>query len=213
MNKKSFKPGAVLSPLPVIMATVGDIDGESNIITIGWTGIVNTNPPMTYIAVRPERYSYNILCEGKEFVINMVSQDLAFAADYCGVKSGKDVDKWKEMKLTKEPCQKVKCPQIAQAPMTLECKVVQVIENPSHHMFMAEIVNMNVREDLLDEKGRICLDRADLVAYNHGEYFAIAKKPFGRFGYSVMKKKTKKRINKENRDRYRKKSKPGKKKR
>lgn len=204
MSKKTFKPGAILSPLPVVMASVGDINGESNIITIAWTGIVNTNPPMTYIAVKPERYSHHIVKENKEFVINFVDQDLAFAADFCGVKSGKNIDKWKEMKLTKERCEKVKCPQIAEAPASLECKVVKVVENPSHHMFMAEIVNMNVREDLVDENGRIRLDQAGLVAYNHGEYFGIAKKAMGRFGYSVMKKKTKKRINRENRNKYRK---------
>lgn len=195
MSKKSFKPGAMLSPLPVIMASVGDIDGENNIITIAWTGIVNTNPPMTYISVKPERYSHHMIEENMEFVINLVDRKLAFAADYCGVKSGKDIDKWKEMNLSKETCKIVKCPQIKESPASIECVVKQVVKLPSHHMFMAEIVNINIDEKIVDENGRICLDEAGLVCYNHGEYFKIAKEPFGKFGFSVMKPKTKKRIN------------------
>lgn len=195
MSKKSFKPGAMLSPLPVIMASVGDINGENNIITIAWTGIVNTNPPMTYISVKPERYSHHMIEENMEFVINLVDRKLAFAADYCGVKSGKDIDKWKEMNLSKEPCKIVKCPQIKGSPASIECVVKQVVKLPSHHMFMAEIVNINIDEKIVDENGRICLDEAGLVCYNHGEYFKIAKEPFGKFGFSVMKPKTKKRIN------------------
>lgn len=197
MDKKSFKPGAMLNPVPVVMASVGDIEKESNIITIAWTGIINSEPPMTYISVKPQRYSHHLVKEGMEFVINLVSRDLAFAADYCGVKSGADVDKWAEMKLTKEPCAKVKCPQIAEAPVSLECKVVKIEEMPSHHMFIAEIVNVNVKEDFVNEKGRICLDEANLICYNHGEYFGVSKHAFGRFGFSVMKPKTKKRINRE----------------
>lgn len=195
MSKKSFKPGAMLSPLPVIMASVGDIDGENNIITIAWTGIVNTNPPMTYISVKPERYSHHMIEENMEFVINLVDRKLAFAADYCGVKSGKDIDKWKEMNISKETCKIVKCPQIKESPASIECVVKQVVKLPSHHMFMAEIVNINIDEKIVDENGRICLDEAGLVCYNHGEYFKIAKEPFGKFGFSVMKPKTKKRIN------------------
>ena len=197
MSKKNFKPGAMLSPLPVIMASVGDIDGENNIITIAWTGIINTNPPMTYISVKPERYSYHMIEENMEFVINLVDRKLAFAADYCGVKSGKNIDKWKEMKLTKKPCSVVKCPQIKESPASIECVVKQVVKLPSHHMFMAEIVNINIDEKIVDENGRICLDEAGLVCYNHGEYFKIAKESFGKFGFSVMKPKTRKRINRE----------------
>lgn len=197
MSKKIFKPGAMLSPLPVIMASVGDIDGENNIITIAWTGIINTNPPMTYISVKPERYSYHMIEENMEFVINLVDRKLAFAADYCGVKSGKNIDKWKEMKLTKKPCSVVKCPQIKESPASIECVVKQVVKLPSHHMFMAEIVNINIDEKIVDENGRICLDEAGLVCYNHGEYFKIAKESFGKFGFSVMKPKTRKRINRE----------------
>ena len=197
MSKKIFKPGAMLSPLPVIMASVGDIDGENNIITIAWTGIINTNPPMTYISVKPERYSYHMIEENMEFVINLVDRKLAFAADYCSVKSGKNIDKWKEMNLTKEPCSVVKCPQIKESPASIECVVKQVVKLPSHHMFMAEIVNINIDEKIVDENGRICLDEAGLVCYNHGEYFKIAKESFGKFGFSVMKPKTRKRINRE----------------
>lgn len=197
MSKKSFKPGAMLSPLPVIMASVGDINSENNIITIAWTGIINTNPPMTYISVKPERYSYHMIKENMEFVINLVDRKLAFAADYCGVKSGSNIDKWKEMNLNREACEIVKCPQIKEAPVSIECKVKKIEELPSHHMFMAEIVNINVDEKFIDENGRICLDEVGLVCYNHGEYFKIAKEGFGRFGFSVMKPKTRKRINKE----------------
>lgn len=197
MSKKSFKPGAMLSPLPVIMASVGDMDGENNIITIAWTGIINTNPPMTYISVKPERYSHHMIEENMEFVINLVDRKLAFAADFCGVKSGKDMDKWKEMNLTRESCQIVKCPQIKESPTSIECVVKEVIKLPSHHMFMAEIVNINIDEKIVDENGRICLDEAGLVCYNHGEYFKIAKESFGKFGFSVMKPKTRKRINRE----------------
>ena len=197
MSKKIFKPGAMLSPLPVIMASVGDIDGENNIITIAWTGIINTNPPMTYISVKPERYSYHMIEENMEFVINLVDRKLAFAADYCGVKSGKNIDKWKEMNLTKEPCSVVKCPQIKESPASIECVVKQVVKLPSHHMFMAEIVKVHADEKLFDENGRLCLEKAGLISYSHGEYFGLKKNPIGKFGFSVMKAKTRKRINRE----------------
>lgn len=204
MSKVSFKPGALLNPLPVIMATVGELNGESNIITIAWTGIINSNPPMTYISVKPERYSYDMLIREKNFCINLVTKELAFAADYCGVKSGENTDKWSDMKLEKAPSKIIKSPNIKQSPLSLECEVKDIIKYPSHHMFVAEIVNVNVSEDIVDEKGRICLDEAGLVTYSHGEYFGISQKAIGRFGFSVMKPKTRKRMNRVKREKYRK---------
>ena len=197
MSKKSFGAGTLLSPVPVVMATTGDMDGDSNIITIAWTGIVNSQPPMTYISVRPERHSYKMLEECGEFVINLVTKDLAKATDFCGVKSGKDMDKWKEAGLTKEKCTYVKCPQIKESPFSLECKVVEKKELGSHHMFLAEIVGINADEKIVDENNRICLDEAGLICYAHGQYFEVAKESLGRFGFSVMKEKTKKRLEKE----------------
>ena len=195
-NKKTFKPGAVLSPVPAVMVSCGD-EKEKNIITIAWTGIINSEPPMTYISVRKSRHSHDIISKNGEFVINLVSEELTFAADYCGVKSGRDTDKFKEMKLTAIPGERVDCPMIAEAPVNLECKVKEVHEYPSHDMFVAEIVNMHVNEDLVDEKGKIDFAASGLVAYIHGEYYGMKKAPIGRFGYSVMKPKTKKRINKQ----------------
>lgn len=195
-NKKTFKPGAVLSPVPAVMVSCGD-QKEKNIITIAWTGIINSEPPMTYISVRKSRHSHDIISKSGEFVINLVSEELNFAADYCGVKSGRDTDKFKEMKLTAIPGEMVDCPMIAEAPVNLECKVKEVHEYPSHDMFVAEIVNMHVNGDLVDEKGKIDFAAAGLVAYVHGEYYGMKKAPIGRFGYSVMKPKTKKRINKQ----------------
>lgn len=196
MEKISLKPGTLLCPTPAVMVTCGQGD-EKNIITIGWTGIINTQPPMTYISVRKSRHSHEIISKEKEFVINLTTEALAFATDYCGVKSGRDIDKFKEMKLTPIPAEIVSCPMIGEAPVSLECKVVEVKELPSHDMFMAEIVKIHVDKSVMDEDGRIALDKAGMLAYVHGEYFGIKKAPIGRFGFSVMKKKTKKRINRE----------------
>ena len=193
MSKLNFKPGTMLNPVPAVMVSCGQGD-ESNIITVAWTGIVNSEPPMTYVSVRKERHSHHLIKESGEFVINLVTEELAFATDYCGVRSGKDVDKFKEMKLTPAKGEKVGCPVIKESPVNLECRVREIHEYGSHDMFVADIVNVQVNEELLDEKGRIRLDLAGLVAYNHGEYFGLKKNPLGKFGYSVMKAKTKKRI-------------------
>ncbi len=195
-KKKTFKPGALLSPVPAVMVSCGNGE-EKNIITIAWTGIVNSEPPMTYISVRKSRHSHKMIKESGEFVINLVNEPLTFAADYCGVKSGRDVDKFKEMKLTAISGESTGCPMIAEAPVNLECKVRDIYEYPSHDMFVAEIVNMHVSREFVDEKGKIDFAGAKLVAYVHGEYFGIKKTPLGRFGYSVMKPKTRKRINKQ----------------
>ena len=194
MEKISLKPGTLLCPTPAVMVTCGQGE-EQNIITIGWTGIINTQPPITYVSVRKSRHSHAIISKEKEFVINLTTEALAFATDYCGVKSGKDIDKFKEMKLTPVPAEIVSCPMIGESPVNLECKVIEAKEYPTHDMFIAEIVKIHVDKSVMDEDGRIALDKAGMLAYVHGEYFGIKKAPIGRFGFSVMKKKTKKRIN------------------
>lgn len=202
MNRKSFKPGAMLNPVPVVMVSCGTAE-TSNIITIGWTGIVNSNPPMTYVSVRKERYSHSILTEHREFTINLCTRQLAFATDYCGVKSGREVDKFAAQGLTKIVGEKVSCPSIGESPVNLECKVREIHSYGSHDMFIAEIVNVRVDEQQIDEAGRIRLDQSGLICYNHGEYFALEKKSLGRFGHSVMKPKTRKRLDAEQRKKRR----------
>ena len=196
MAKRSLKPGTLLCPVPAVMVTCGSGD-EKNIITIAWTGIVNSNPPMTYVSVRKSRHSHHLIEESGEFVINATTEELAFATDYCGVKSGRDVDKFKEMKLTPIPAEKVSCPMIEESPMNLECKVVEVHRYPSHDMFVGEIVAMHVDEAIFDENGKMPVESIGLLAYAHGHYLGVKRKPIGRFGYSVMKAKTKKRLNRE----------------
>ena len=195
MGKRSFKGGAMLNPVPAVMVSCGS--RKPNIITIAWTGIVNSNLPMTYISVRKERYSHNIIENTGEFVINLCSEELAFATDFCGVRSGRDTDKFKEMKLTPERAEIVRCPMIKESPVNIECRVREIIELGSHDMFIADILKVHVDEQYIDRSGRIRLDQASLVAYNHGEYFGLKRQPIGKFGFSVMKPKTRKRINRE----------------
>lgn len=199
MEKVTFKPGTMLNPVPVVMVSCGSQPSEQNIITIAWTGIINSEPPMTYISVRKSRHSHALIKSSKEFVINLCTEDLAFATDYCGVKSGRDVNKFKEQKLTAIPAEVVSCPMIEEAPVNLECKVTQIIELPSHDMFLAEIVKVHADKKIINQSGKILLEDAQLICYNHGEYFGIKRKPLGKFGYSIMKAKTKKRINREKR--------------
>lgn len=198
MEKISFKPGTMLNPVPVVMVSCGS-EKEKNIITVAWTGIVNSDPPMTYVSIRKERHSHRIIEETGEFVINLCTEDLVFQVDYCGVRSGRDVDKFKEQKLTAAAGEKVSCPIIAQSPVNLECQVKEIHEYGSHDMFVAEIVNVRADKALLDEKGRLRLDKAGLVSYNHGEYFGLKRQPLGKFGYSVMKPKTRRRLEGEKR--------------
>lgn len=188
MSKQIWKPSTLLAPIPPVMVTCGDINSTSNIITIAWTGIVNTIPPMTYISVRRERYSYNIIKDSGEFVINLTTADLARATDFCGVRSGTAIDKFSEMKLTKEQASIVKCPCIKESPINIECRVKQVIELGSHDMFLSEILAVSVDENIIDNTGRLCIDKASLLAFAHGEYFELGK-CIGSFGYSVKKKK------------------------
>ena len=158
-----------------------------NIITIAWTGTCCTNPPMVYISVRPERYSYKIIEETKEFVINLTTKDLAYATDFCGVKSGKDVNKFKKLNLTPMPSRFVKCPSIMECPVSIECKVREIIKLGSHDMFIADVLGVTVSKEYLDEKGKFNLNKADLITYSHGESYTLGDY-IGKFGYSVKKK-------------------------
>ncbi len=191
MNKITWPGGTLLAPVPPVLVTSGTMEAP-NVFTVGWTGIINTQPPQTYISIRPSRLSFDLIKERGEFTINLTTVDLVKATDYCGVKSGRDINKFKEMNLTPTVSSQVKCPQLLESPLTLECKVFDIIPLGSHHMFLADIVAVNARENLIDKSGRLRLDKAKLLAYAHGEYFELGKS-LGRFGYSVMKKKTKKK--------------------
>jgi len=187
MGKIEWKPGNMLYPLPVVMVSVADENGKKNIVTIAWTGTLCTNPPMVYISVRPERYSYDIIKKTGEFVINLTTEDLAYATDYCGVKSGKDVDKFQEMKLTPVTGSVVKAPLISESPVNIECKVTEIKELGSHDMFMAEVVAVHVDENLIDDNEKFHLSKANPIVYSHGEYYGL-NDLLGTFGYSVKKK-------------------------
>ena len=188
--KKTIKPGTLLMPLPAVMVSCGSIE-KPNIITIAWTGIVNSTPPMTYISVRKSRYSHDLIAESGEFVINLPTESLVRAVDWCGVKSGRDVDKFSAMHLTPSPAAKVGTVLVEESPVNLECKVTQVIPLGSHDLFLAEVVAVDVDERLLDESGKLCLNKANLIVYSHGDYLALGRK-LGSFGYSVRKKPRKK---------------------
>jgi len=196
MAKRTLKPGTMLNPVPAVMVSCGEGD-DANIITIGWTGIINSEPPITYVSVRKSRHSHHLIAESGEYVINLTTEKLVKETDFCGVKSGRDLDKWGEMNLTKVPGEVVKCPMIGESPVNLECKVLEVKEYPTHDMFIGEIVRVHADDSLFDEKGRLCLDQAGLISYSHGEYFGLKREPLGRFGYSIMKPKTRKRYEKE----------------
>ena len=186
--RAQWKPGNMIYPVPAVLVTVADCEGNSNIITIAWTGTICTNPPMAYISVRPERYSYHMLRESGEFVINLATESMAYATDYCGVRSGRNVDKWKETGLTPVPAQTVKAPVIAESPVAIECRVTEVKELGSHHMFLAEVVAVHADERYMDENNRFHLNKARPLVYSHGEYLGTGKK-LGTFGYSVKKRK------------------------
>ena len=188
MSKVKWKGSALLAPVPPALVTCGTME-KPNVLTIAWTGIINTNPPKTYISVRPERFSYGMIDSLGEFVINLTTKDMVRAVDFCGVKSGKDIDKFKKTNLNIQKCEFVSCPQIEQSPLSLECKVFDKIELGTHHMFLADIVGVNVDESLLDKNGRLCIEKARIIAYAHGDYFELGKN-LGDFGFSVRKKKT-----------------------
>ncbi|MBQ0017925.1 MAG: flavin reductase family protein [Clostridiales bacterium] len=194
--KINSKPGPLMAPLPTVMVSCGDMK-DSNIITIAWTGIINSGPPMTYVSVQRTRHSYEIIRNSGEFVINVTTEELVKAMDYCGVKSGRDVDKFKELKLHKEKADEVACPLIAESPVNLECKVRDIKEMGTHVMFMAEIVAVHIDDKFVDDKGAYDFGNMKLVAFNHGKYYRIDSKPLGFFGYSIMKPKTAKRKRRE----------------
>lgn len=186
--KETWKPGNMLYPLPAVMVSVTDGQGNDNIITVAWTGTICTNPPMVYISVRPSRYSYEMLKKTGEFVINLTTEELAFATDYCGVRSGRDVDKFKEAHLTKEPAQFVKAPMIKESPVSIECRVTEVKELGSHHMFLAEVLAVHAQQEYIDKNNKFQLNKAKPIVYSNGEYLGTGKS-LGTFGYSVKKRK------------------------
>ena len=188
MAKTNFDPGTMLNPVPVVMVSCGEGD-EANIITIAWAGTVCSNPPMLSISVMKKRHSHHIIEETGEFVVNLVNEDLVKACDYCGVTSGSKVNKWKDTGLTKGKADFVSCPTIEESPVNLECKVREMKTLGSHDIFIAEIVNVKVDDSLIDDKGKIWMEDAGFVAYNHGKYQPL-KEPVGFFGFSVMKEKT-----------------------
>lgn len=185
MSKVTWKPAALMAPVPPALVSCGTVE-QPNCLTVAWTGIVNTNPPMTYISVRPTRYSHHLIQESGEFVINLTTKDLLRTADWCGARSGAKYDKFKEKGLTAEPATVISAPMIAQSPVSLECKVRSVTPLGTHDMFLADIVAVNVDEKYIDETGKLRLEQCGLVAYAHGSYYAIGKK-MGYFGYSVKK--------------------------
>lgn len=187
-EKISWKAGNMLYPLPAVMVSLTDKEGRSNIITLAWAGTICTNPPMLSVSIRPERYSYDIIKETGEFVVNLTTKALTKATDYCGVKSGRDVDKFKEMRLTKLESEKVKAVSIGESPVNIECKLRQVMELGSHSLFIADVVNVRVDGKYMDDKGRFNLKAADLIAYSHGRYYELGKE-LGSFGYSIKKGK------------------------
>lgn len=187
MAKRKMPPSTLLAPVPAVMVSCGNEKEGTDIVTIAWTGIINSHPAKTYVSVRPERFSHGIISKNREFVINLVSGDLARATDFCGMKTGAKVDKFKEAKLTPEYVEEVSCPIIAESPMSLVCKVTDIVPLGSHDMFIAEIVAIYADDKLFDETGKLCINRAHLAAYAHGEYYALGKR-IGKFGFSVKKK-------------------------
>ena len=196
MPKIQWKGGTLLGPVPAVLVSCGNGE-ESNVLTVAWTGILNSDPPKTYISVRPERYSHHLIRESGEFVLNLTTSDLVYATDFCGIKSGKNTDKAKETGLHYEPSSVVGCPSLRESPLALECKVTDIVPLGSHDMFVADIKAVCVDETLVDENGKLHLDRAHLLAYSHGEYFALGKK-LGKFGYSCSKTEKKRRRKKKN---------------
>lgn len=187
MSKIIWKPGTFLYPIPAVMVSCGTMD-NSNIITIAWTGIINTNPAMVYISVRPTRYSYNLIKEQGEFAINLTNKNLVYATDWCGVQTGAKFDKFKEMHLTKEKGKFIKCPLIKESPVSVECKVKEIKELGSHNMIIAEVLSINADEKYIDENGAFDISKCDLISYANGKYYSLGRK-LGKFGFSVQKRK------------------------
>ena len=188
MAKQSWKPGNMLYPLPAVLVSTADKKGGTNLFTVAWTGTICSDPPMVSISVRPERYSYSMIVETGEFVINLTTEELTYATDYCGVRSGRDVDKWKEVKLTPVKADKVQAPLVAESPVNLECRVTRRIPLGTHDMFLAEVVAVHADEAYMDKNNKFQLNQSKLMVYSHGEYLGLGKK-LGTFGYSVKKGK------------------------
>ncbi len=187
MGKQSWKPGNMVYPLPAVLVTVRGREGRDNIITVAWTGTVCSDPPLAYISVRKERFSHHMLLESGEFVINLTTEALSKAVDFCGVKSGREIDKFQAMNLHRAKASKVGAPILEESPVNLECRVTQVLELGSHDMFLARVVAVDVDEAYLDAKGKFHLDKASPIVYSHGEYWGLGKK-LGHFGYSVRRR-------------------------
>lgn len=198
--KISSKPGPLLAPVPSVMVSCGSME-EPNIITIAWTGTVNSDPPMTYISVQPRRYSHDIIEKNGEFVINLVPASLAKAMDFCGVRSGRDANKFEALGLTRGKADTVSAPLIEESPVNIECRVKDIIRLPSHDMFMAEITAVHIDDRYVDDKGAYDFGAMDLIAFSHGKYYKLEAEETGFFGYSVMKPKTAKRKAAEKKDR------------
>ena len=188
MAKQTWKAGNMLYPIPAVMVSVTDGAGQDDIITVAWTGTICTNPPMVYISVRPSRFSHHMLMETGEFVINLTTEKLTRATDYCGVRSGRAVDKFKETGLTREKAEFVKAPMIKESPVSIECRVTEVKELGSHHMFLAEVLAVHVQQEYIDKNNKFQLNKAKPIVYSHGEYLGTGKS-LGTFGYSVKKRK------------------------
>lgn len=192
MSKQVWKPTTILNPVPAVMVSCSGKDNKPNIITLAWVGTINSEPPMVSISVRKERYSYDLIKEKGEFAINLVSRKLTRATDFCGIKSGRDTDKFAEMGLTIGKASKIDVPLIEESPVNIECVVKQIVTLGSHDMFIGEIVAVDVDESLLDDSGKLQLDKADLICYSHGEYWSL-EKSLGFFGYSVASEEVLKR--------------------
>lgn len=187
MGKQSWKPGNMLYPVPAVLISCRDKEGKDNVLTVAWAGTICSDPAMLSISVRKERYSYPMIKESGEFVVNLTTKDLTWATDYCGVKSGRDEDKFKTANLTKGEAEKINAPIVMESPVNIECKVKEVLELGTHDMFIAEVVNVQVSDEYMDEKGTFHLENADLLAYSHGRYYSLGEE-LGSFGYSVRKK-------------------------
>ena len=192
MIKRTFKGSAILNPVPAVMITSQNKGGKVNVFTVGWIGTACTRPPMITVAIRPERLSYEYIKETEEFVVNLPSANMTRIVDYCGVASGRKENKIEKLKLQLEPSQKVIVPSLADCPVNIECKLKSITPLGSHDLFLAEVLSISVDEGIIDDKEKIHLEKANLIAYSHGEYFALNNKPLGKFGYSIAKKKKKK---------------------
>lgn len=193
MGKKTFKGSAMLNPVPAVLITSKNEEGLVNIFTVGWIGTACTKPPMITIAIRPERLSYDYIKATKEFVVNLPSKEMVKVVDFCGVKSGKTLDKIKELNLSLSESELISVPYIDDCPVSLECKVKDIISLGSHDLFLAEVLSVHVEEDLIDKNGKIHYEKANLICYSHGEYFGLSKNSLGSFGFSVRKRKKKRK--------------------